>query len=435
MPAAAERLRAMVTAQGAAALSLHKLRQLMAQCLAYCNGALHIIRRDQGLGRCLTAPVAFSVLGEMGPEFQPIVKAMAVALLAVRRPLSDVQPVRAYGRAQLLAQGHSEVCLTLTDKAVVICDVNITTAGFFLHSMSKNERATAETTKRLALLQKAHPSYEHDLLALAQGDTLPHYLGLKKVLYRYFFGGFHHQHMIEGLFAAMRWVDNGHLLATSLQARTYLTNNHSKPAAAATRDPTLRVYDTGAAAAGKPLRQKQSKAQNIRYVQLLLQKAADWGGHLAELGSGPLPEAAPCGDSVQQYQVKHELQARRKRMAVTTATRKRFLEAKPGISRKRRIVNNKESTAGEAGTWAADVRCACCGLLDKMFPRRVGAAARSKAPSEKARPCSGQCGNGLHASCWQLLGGEALPVDCWSCADLDQSIVPWSCRCVTFAEV
>ena len=42
---------------------------------------------------------------------------------------------------------------------------------------------------------------------------------------------------------------------------------------------------------------------------------------------------------------------------------------------------------------------------------------------------------GLHASCWQSLGGEALPVDCWSCADLDQSIVPWSCRCVTFADV
>ena len=79
----------MVTTPGA--LSLHKLRQVMAQCLAYCNGALHIIRRDQGLGRCLTAPVAFSVLGEVGAEFQPIVKAMTVALLAVRYPQPAVQ--------------------------------------------------------------------------------------------------------------------------------------------------------------------------------------------------------------------------------------------------------------------------------------------------------------------------------------------------------
>ena len=182
----------------------------------------------------------------------------------------------------------------------------------------------------------------------------------------------------------------------------------------------------------KPLRQKQSKAQNIRFVELLCQNAADWEAHREVLGSGPLPEAAPCGDSVQQYMVKHEGQSKLKRIAATIASRKRCIDAKPGVSRKKRIVDGKEVKAGVTNQWAADVTCYCCGQLSKTLPKPVGARA---APTEKARPCSGRCGNGLHASCWQLLGGEALPVECWSCADLDQSMLPWSCHCVTFAAV
>ena len=97
----------------------------------------------------------------------------------------------------------------------------------------------AETTRRLALLQKAHPSLVLELVARAQGQgILPQYPGFINILYRYFFGGFHHQDMIEGLFAATRWVDNGHLLPATLQARTHLTNNATRAGRRCHRGPS-----------------------------------------------------------------------------------------------------------------------------------------------------------------------------------------------------
>jgi hypothetical protein len=55
---------------------------------------------------------------------------------------------------------------------------------------------------------------------IAKGQRKAHELPtLEKQIYWLFYGAFHHQHFVEGLFAAMRFLNNGHLLAGTLQAR------------------------------------------------------------------------------------------------------------------------------------------------------------------------------------------------------------------------
>jgi hypothetical protein len=94
-------------------VTLDKLRQVMAQSLAFCTGAIEdSILRDQGLGRFLSAPMAFSVLAEQGEKFQPIVKAMAVALLAAHGALDGLEPVLHPGlKIPLLAAGTGQLTL------------------------------------------------------------------------------------------------------------------------------------------------------------------------------------------------------------------------------------------------------------------------------------------------------------------------------------
>ena len=276
------------------------------------------------------------------------------------------------------------------------------------------------------------------LTLLAKGMTtvleLP---ALDTQLHRLFFGAFHHQHRIEGSFAAMRRLDNGHLLAENLQARTGMAANVVAPSAAATMATEHRT-SLGAKGAleGKPLaRGVQSKAQAKLHIETLLEFARAVEQHRRSFSGGPLPAAPPCGDIVKEFELKHEQQSTAQRTAKGKRTRGAHVAAEPEMTKKARIVSHKEATAGVTNTWAANVTCACCHLLLKPIPRPAGA--KGKPPTEKARPCDGRCGHGFHESCWGALrseGGQAptpLPTGCWSCWDLDRQFLPWASVCVS----
>jgi hypothetical protein len=120
-----------------------------------------------------------------------------------------------------------------------------------------------------------------------------------------FFGGFHHQHRIEGLFAAMRHIDSGNLLPETLMAKSGMAANRVAPAASATMDKAQRTNQGAAGAvAALPLKKgNQSKAQTSTYVTALGNTAKAVEEHRQSLGDGPLPPAPPCGDIGEAFDI------------------------------------------------------------------------------------------------------------------------------------
>ena len=176
------------------------------------------------------------------------------------------------------------------------------------------------------------------------------------MLHGTFHGGFHHNHMCEGNFATMKVVVKPGQTAATVQSNCYVTNSLTRPAAAATTDPSLRQLTTKNA--GKDLKPLQSKAQCAGFATQLAETADTLAAHHAgALAGGKVPAAAPAGDARANALTKVQGQATKKRSAASQTSQEGFVSTGPTITGKKRVLAKpgnaelKDTPCGQVGKW------------------------------------------------------------------------------------